>query len=68
MRLDAYRSLGVIEDKPAPERAAVTGLVDSLDAAFEMPGINKAAIVKLIQEYLPNFAHIETKKGLDAKM
>ena len=68
VRLDAYRSLGVIEDKPAPERAAVTGLVDSLDAAFEMPGINKAAIVKLIQEYLPNFAHIETKKGLDAKM
>ena len=65
---ERFRSLGVITDKPVPDKSAVTDLIISLDAAFESEHCSKAEIVNIIRAYLPNFEHIETGKSLDGKM
>lgn len=66
--LKRFKSLGVIKDKPVPDRSAVMDLITSLDEAFESEHCSKADIVNLISSYLPNFEHIETGKSLDGKM
>lgn len=66
--LERFRSLGVIKDKPIPNRAAIVDLIHSLDAAFESVHCSKADIVNIIKSYLPNFEHVETGKSLDGKM
>lgn len=61
-------ALGVIVNKPVPDREPLMELLSKLEAAFENEDISKGAIVKIIQEYLPNFDHIEKGKSLDSKM
>lgn len=63
-----FKSLGVIIDKPAPDKKRVQEIIDELDRAFERECCKKEDIVKTISAYLPNFEHIETGKGLDSKM
>ena len=63
-----FKSLGIITDKPAPDRAKVASLITELDRAFESDKCAKSDIVRIISAYLPNFEHIETGKGLDSKM
>lgn len=65
---DRFASLGVITDKPRPDKGAVIGLMDILDRAFGSEKCNKGDIVRIIAEYLPNFGHIETGKNLDEKI
>ena len=66
--LNSFSSLGVITDKAIPNRGKVTDLIKTLDSAFETEGCTKSDIVKIMGQYLPNFDHIETGKGLDGKM
>lgn len=66
--MESYASLGVITDKPMPDREAVSELIDRLECAFDTEGCDKGDIVRIIGDYLPNFRHIETGKGLDGKM
>ena len=66
--LKRFGSLGVITDKPSPDRKKITDLITELDNAFEKADCTKADIVKIIGSYLPNFEHIETGKNLDGKM
>lgn len=66
--MERFAALGVITDKPKPDRKAVTHLIGVLDKAFEKEDCGKADIVKIIEGYLPNFEHIETGKSLDGKM
>lgn len=66
--LDRFNSLGVITDKPAPDKNAVINLINELDKAFEVTTCSKSDIVNTIHKYLPNFEHIETGKSLDGKM
>ena len=66
--LERFRSLGVITDKPVPDKSAITDLITSLDEAFESVHCSKAEIVNIISTYLPNFKHMETGKNLDGKM
>lgn len=61
-------ALGVIVNKPVPDREPLMGLLSKLESAFENEDISKETIVKIIQEYLPNFNHIEKGKSLDSKM
>lgn len=61
-------ALGVIVNKPVPDREPLMELLSKLESAFENEDISKEAIVKIIQEYLPNFNHIEKGKSLDSKM
>lgn len=66
--LSTYKSLGVIKDKPIPNKHQVNDLINSLERAFENPKCTKSDIVNIFSDYLPNFEHIETGKNLDEKM
>lgn len=66
--LERFRSLGVVTDKPVPDRSAVTDLITALDEAFACGHCSKAEIVNILRGYLPNFEHLETGKSLDGKM
>ena len=63
-----FAALGVITGKAVPDRAAIGRLLDALTAAFDRADVTKADIVALLQDYLPNFHHIETGRSLDGKM
>lgn len=63
-----FLSLGVIIDKPMPNRTEINLLVTALDDAFKNASITKRDIVHMITSYLPSFEHMETGKSLDAKM
>ena len=65
--LNRFASLGVITGKPVPDRNRTERLFRDLNAAFS-GGTTKEEIVRIMQDYLPNFRHIETGKSLDSKM
>lgn len=66
--LERFKSLGVITDKPVPDRGAIIELISSLNEVFESEYCSKADVVNIISSYLPNFEHIETGRSLDGKM
>ena len=66
--MERFSSLGVITDKDAPPREQVTALTDRMKQLFQQEGLQKEDLVEAIAAYLPNFAHIETGKGLDQRM
>lgn len=68
VNLEKFRSLGVITDKPVPDKSTVIDLITSLDEVFDSEHCSKADVVNIISTYLPNFKHIETGKSLDGKM
>lgn len=68
--VDMYRlqALGVITGKEVTDKSKVEVLFDKLTAEFSKETTSKEKIIKIMQEYLPNFEHIETGKSLDSKM
>ncbi len=66
--MDRLQSLGVVTDKPIPDKEKIKVLFEQLESAFEKDDVTKAEIVKILSDYLPNFEHIETGKSLDSKM
>lgn len=66
--LDRFTSLGVITDKPQPEKEKIQTIIGNLQAAFRKEGAAKEDIVAILTDYLPSFSHIETGKGLDQRM
>lgn len=67
VEMDRFRSLGVIAGKKIPDQSKVGRLLENLDKAFEARA-SKEDLVKIIQQYLPEFKHIEKGKSLDSKM
>lgn len=63
-----FNSLGVITGKQIPDKKRVQKLFVDLNAAFSKEKTTKEEIVSIMEEYLPNFKHIETGKSLDSKM
>lgn len=66
--MDRFAFLGVITGKEIPSKIQVNMLLDKLQKALSDGNITKKDIVKILQDYLPNFKHIETGKSLDSKM
>ncbi len=66
--LNRFSSLGVIINKPIPDKNNVNSLIIKLNNAFNKAETTKEEIVDILREYLPNFSHIETGKSLDSKM
>lgn len=62
------KALGVITDKPIPDKEKVAVLFEELNASFEKKETTKEEIISILKTYLPNFEHIETGKSLDSKM
>lgn len=63
-----FNALGVITNKEIPNKKRLNNLLNALTKAFNASAVSKAEIVGIIQDYLPNFNHIETGKSLDEKM
>lgn len=64
-RMDA---LGVVTGKMVPDKNRINALYDKLNKAFDENMVSKESIISIMQEYLPNFEHIETGRGLDGQM
>jgi FlaA1/EpsC-like NDP-sugar epimerase len=65
---DSFVNLGVIKNSVKRNVNEIDAIFKSLKTLFEKDTITKAEIVEVLKEYLPNFEHIETGKGLDMKM
>lgn len=68
LEMNRFINLGVVKNskkRPVKEIDEIFFRLHSLFASYE---VTKAGIIEILQEYLPNFAHIETGKGLDSKM
>ncbi|HNY06095.1 MAG TPA: polysaccharide biosynthesis protein [Candidatus Egerieousia sp.] len=66
--MERFKSLGVIEGKKAKPLAEVQNLFYNLNTLFAKQSFTKEEVVKAMENYLPNFQHIETGKNLDQKM
>lgn len=65
---DSFINLGVIKNSVKRDMNEIDDIFNSLETLFEKDNTSKAEIVEILNQYLPNFAHIETGKGLDSKM
>lgn len=66
--MNRFSSLGVIKDKPIPDKERVEKLFIELSAVFDKSETTKEEVIRIMKDYLPNFEHIETGKSLDSKM
>lgn len=65
---ESFINLGVIKNSKKRSIAEIDEVFNKLETLFKKPNVSKADVVDVLKEYLPNFAHIETGKGLDSKM
>lgn len=66
--MNRLQALGVVTGKEVTDKNKVEVLFNKLTAEFAKEDSSKEIIIKIMQEYLPNFEHIETGKSLDSKM
>lgn len=64
----SFINLGVIKNSKKRSIEEIDSIFSRLEELFRKDHITKAEIVEILKSYLPNFAHIETGKGLDSKM
>ena len=65
---DSFINLGVVKNSKKRSIQEIDYIFDRLKILFESKEVNKESIVHILKEYLPNFEHIETGRGLDSKM
>ena len=63
-----FQALGVIVGKEIPDRKKLEELCDKLEQEFANLKTSKEKFIDILEDYLPNFKHIETGKSLDGKM
>jgi len=65
---EKFVNLGVVKNSKKRPMGEIDEIFDNLHKLFDSASITKADVVEVLKDYLPNFAHIETGKGLDQKM
>lgn len=66
--LETFVNLGVVKNAKRRDVAEIDRIFDALKTLFEEKEVTKPKVVGVLKDYLPNFEHIETGKGLDQKM
>lgn len=66
--LKRLSALGVVTNKGMPDKGKIADLFRKLNDIFDEKTPSKQEVVTVMEEYLPNFNHIETGKSLDTKM
>lgn len=66
--MERFHSLGVIMGKGIPDSRKIEALFRKLYSVFEKVDTTKEEIIGIMQDYLPNFEHIESGRCLDSKM
>lgn len=64
----SFVHLGVVKNSTKRNLKEIDTIFDQLHELFESKEVSKAKVVEILNNYLPNFDHIETGKGLDSKM
>ena len=65
---ELFQALGVIKGQTGKTLQEVNSFIKRLETLFADEETNKLKIVKSLQQFIPNFEHIETGKALDQKM
>lgn len=65
---DRFQALGVVKGKSSLSPSSIQELFAQFAALFQQKQLDKAAIVSLLQHFIPNFQHIEKGKHLDQRM
>ena len=63
-----FVNLGAVKNSKKRPVAEVEAIFANLRAVFRKPGTEKADVIEVLKEYLPNFQHIEKGKSLDSRM
>lgn len=63
-----FSALGVVTGKGIPDDDRIDMLFNHLTETFEKEVTTKSEVVNILQDYLPEFHHIEAGKSLDSKM
>lgn len=66
--LNTYDSMGVVKNANKPTYQQIERVISQLQLLMNDGACDKAAIVDLLKQFIPDFAHIETGKNLDQKM
>ena len=66
--LNSFVNLGVIKNSKKRNVSELDAIFDRLNALFASDDANKASIVEILKEYLPEFEHSEKGKHLDQRM
>ena len=65
---ERFQQLGIIKNAPRKSVQDLEVMFAKLNALFQDTHLDKAAIVELMTDFIPNFAHLETGQSLDQKM
>ncbi len=63
-----FINLGAVKNSKKRPVAEVEAIFANLRGVFRKPGAEKADVIEVLKEYLPNFRHIEKGKSLDSRM
>lgn len=66
--LHRFAALGVIPARPTKSRPEIDLLFRELKSLFAQENLDKARIVAAVSQFVPEFGHLETGKGLDGRM
>ena len=66
--MERFVNLGIVKNAKRRNLKEIDLIFENVRALFESKDVTKAKVVEVLKDYLPNFAHIETGKGLDQKM
>jgi FlaA1/EpsC-like NDP-sugar epimerase len=66
--MNSFINLGVVKNSKKRSIFEIDEIFVRLHTLFETKLVTKQAIIEILKQYLPNFAHIETGKNLDQKM
>lgn len=65
---ESFINLGVIKNSKKRNIAEIDEIFNRFNKLFESDEFSKSNIVEILNEYLPNFQHVEKGKGLDQNM
>lgn len=66
--LDSFINLGIIKNSKKRNSSEIDEIFNRLNNLFQSDDFSKNNVVEILNEYLPNFHHIEKGKGLDQNM
>ncbi len=66
--MNFFINLGVVKNSKKRKILEIDDICEHLRVLFASDEVTKSRIVDLLEQYLPNFSHLETGKNLDQKM
>lgn len=66
--MNRFDALGVVHNEAVPDRKNINAILAEFNKLFATDSLEKSDIIKLLNQFLPDFSHIETGKSLDQKL